>query len=889
MPEGGPQVSNARFEASGLEVDNGNPNDVWLYGDQGLAHSTDGGLTFRFRDLLSGVPVSSIDVTTLGAGQRVAAGRKDAAVAEYSLIGRPFEPIRVPGVVNSIASPPAPLDMFAAAHSQGVTMVIPECRKNFDISPPDGANLFSLSAASSVGTPLVGRTEGFIYTRPIGGDEMLAWYNECIGTVPDVLIPAVLPPLLPPDEQPGLLEPQNKKIVLERGESKTVDYRFELPPFPNPLDVHFLIDVSDSMSEEINGIRAAMADIVTDMNEAGIDVWFGVGQYRSYEDDPAYDRVRDVGPPDGGLVSALNELQALGGGDETQLAALLQVATGEGQNGPGLARIVPGLDSHWRPGSLRVIIHATDEVFSTGGSHPTFENVAGGLLADEIMQAGIAIQDAAAMLQDPLVDTPLDGLTRVARDSHAVAQGDGLDCDGDGNPEIPPGEELVCVVDPADSDEATVMGPAVINVLRSLVDVGGIQTAPSIEGSIERGDEVVSAITPRVILDLNFKERNEFEFSVTYKCPALKKQDRFPVDIVVSREAGPLGTARALVVCEVPTKPPTRDPRELLLVPALLPPLIPLGPAAPQPPEPPPNTRPNPQPQGQTQAQAQGAMATQEEKEPQLAFAAAAHEEAEAMLAGNKVTEEYAMSGYRDKRSGTRPTVPDDAGGRVPHLHVRLRKLGASARQDRASQALVSLENQERNMSETTTPEAHKPSPLTKAKRAYKNYRLRRRRANSSRRKSSGRGLTYILVIVLVGLFGAMWWSIDYTAPVSEGEEIDLTQLLALAEENRIQEATFDDWDDRLEGTFVVKPVIEQPEPKQEKAKDAKGEDAKGEDAKGEAGSQGEDGGGENENAPQNENEGDNANAAGASGAKDENSKKDDAKAEEAKEKPSRR
>ena len=142
-------------------------------------------------------------------------------------------------------------------------------------------------------------------------------------------------------------------------------------------------------------------------------------------------------------------------------------------------------------------------------------------------------------------------------------------------------------------------------------------------------------------------------------------------------------------------------------------------------------------------------------------------------------------------------------------------------------------------MSESTAPpvpvaDSH-ASLLKRAKRAWKHYKLRRRRANTSKKKTTGRGLFFGLIVLLLALFATLWVAIDYTSPKSEGrQEITLDQFFALVQEKRISVAEFKDFDDRLEGTFVTEPVVE--EPKDDKGKDEgkKGEDAKGENAKAE-------------------------------------------------------
>ena len=146
-------------------------------------------------------------------------------------------------------------------------------------------------------------------------------------------------------------------------------------------------------------------------------------------------------------------------------------------------------------------------------------------------------------------------------------------------------------------------------------------------------------------------------------------------------------------------------------------------------------------------------------------------------------------------------------------------------------------------MSETPTGTEPKPTaaeaPKPKKKpsdfqKRYEAWRLKRRRARNTRKKTTGRGLTIVLTLVLIGLFAAFAASLNYLTPRSEGQELTIGELTALAEEKRIDTSVFKDEDNRLVGTFNA-PVPEEPEEEPKKGEDSKGgKDAKGEQARGE-------------------------------------------------------
>ena len=115
---------------------------------------------------------------------------------------------------------------------------------------------------------------------------------------------------------------------------------------------------------------------------------------------------------------------------------------------------------------------------------------------------------------------------------------------------------------------------------------------------------------------------------------------------------------------------------------------------------------------------------------------------------------------------------------------------------------------------------------LGDAKQRFEEWRLRRRRRRSSKKKNTGRTTTFILLAVVVALFGAFAASLNYLTPKSEGQEISIDELSALADEERIATATFRDEDNRLVGTFIAPPPVEE-EPK---AKDKGGKAGAGND-----------------------------------------------------------
>jgi cell division protease FtsH len=113
-----------------------------------------------------------------------------------------------------------------------------------------------------------------------------------------------------------------------------------------------------------------------------------------------------------------------------------------------------------------------------------------------------------------------------------------------------------------------------------------------------------------------------------------------------------------------------------------------------------------------------------------------------------------------------------------------------------------------------------------KARRSLKHYRLRRRRANATRKKATGRKVTLLLSVILIGLFASFFLTQDYVHTIdTEGENIRLDQLIALAKEKRVVSSEFRDQDHQIVGLFSTEPIVEEEEPKKPKNDDAKGKD----------------------------------------------------------------
>lgn len=642
---------------NGIEVDPLDADEVWLYGDKGFDRA--GNTPPVPSDAARPAAISYLDAWRAGGrpARIVAATANEARVYRSSDGGRLFVDAFLPGVAQSLVTMSPLQEVYAT--STGVWLTT-SGRKPLNLSPSDRRPILDLYLTDGAGTELWGRSETTIERKVFSGpsntkfdvcekaEEAGLVVPGCPSAELDIDVPCVETSA---PAEPALM-PSDVQLTLMPGESKTVHYDFDLQAEGQPLDVFFLIDVSGSMQDAIDGTGRAMNEIVTQLTSKGIDVRFGIGEYRSYDMPPAYRRVLDITNDCGAVEEALESLIASGGGEETQLEALYQVARGESR--PGVNVVVPaGQNANFRPDATRIIIHTTDEPISEGPPNPSYEEVEEALTSVRAKQVGVAIEDSfGGNTGNPLQDRdpPSEGLKRIAEDSDALAPEGGIDCNGDGQIDIPEDEPVVCKISPLRARDASMMAPAVVSMLESQI------VPPAVCWEVPLDSPVVQEGPTGCVDDIGDPE--QMGFDVTYSCPELHSRKRFRISMTAAVDGASDDVSRASILCKVPPKP---EPPEELPAPFLALPVIPFLPPPPAPPEipPVPNPNPNPQPnpQAQGQAQAQAAAAHQEQHQPQLAYVYAQHQHAQAVAqesAGGKETE-YAMSSYSRDSDGVPP------------------------------------------------------------------------------------------------------------------------------------------------------------------------------------------------------------------------------------------
>ncbi len=597
--------SQGEFPSSGLAVDPLDSESLWFWGAIGLHHSTDGGRSRALENRLA-PPISMFDVHHVpGKPARLMAYqgetqdfvRSDDGGSSWYPEGTPL------GSAIDVTHAPATGQMVMSVHDALFRFVEPSYW--VEITPPgiEEIDLLDLKADATRTPSVFGNA----------GDYLLRYRGLSF----EVRLPDVgVDPLPPIDTSGASLTPPKKRLEMKPGSKRSVPYRLTLPEHPTGLDVFFLVDVSDSMDSTINGLREGMNEIVEELGKSKIDVQFGLGSFKDYPipgygdpraGDYPYRLDRAVGPADASFTEALESLQSSGGGDlpESQLTAVYQAATGAGD--PGF--VPEGQGAGWRQNALSVIVHMTDEAFNNSPAHPSppMEQVGDVLANKGIKHIGLAVWGQ-------------NGNTRALRDLTALSDLAGsdapapVDCDGDGSPDIAPGEPLVCDVRNETRVGVLNLAPAIIATVRAVT-----REVP-VELEATGGGDILESVSPRIYPRIDTIESAGLDFDVTFNCPRLEKRTTEQVTLQAKVLDVPVASAEVDVVCRaVPAalRPKRKEekPRPALVPPPLVPAaaFVAVPPAPPAPiPEPVPGQQPN--------AQAQGAMAEQEQEQTQLAF-----------------------------------------------------------------------------------------------------------------------------------------------------------------------------------------------------------------------------------------------------------------------------
>jgi hypothetical protein len=161
-----------------------------------------------------------------------------------------------------------------------------------------------------------------------------------------------LPPLKVPEE-PIAVDPTVNDLVLKEGDTFDEVVTVTVPKDTTvpKVDVYFLADTTGSMDSIIAAVKAGADAILGALDALGVDMAFGVGNYKDFPHDPVHNPYafqHQLNPTTivGDVTTAINAWGASGGrdGSEGQLFALDQLAQ------------APGGTIGWRADSKRIIV-----------------------------------------------------------------------------------------------------------------------------------------------------------------------------------------------------------------------------------------------------------------------------------------------------------------------------------------------------------------------------------------------------------------------------------------------------------------------------------------------------------------------------------------------------
>lgn len=444
-----------------------------------------------------------------------------------------------------------------------------------DVSPVKGALAPLQMGVSTKGNILLGKAGGYLYRFDLyPGSRFVAPPPPPRGTGDPNHVELPVSRLHGPK-----LTVSTTEVTVAPGAAKPTKVDLGVPPDPTPLDVYFLVDTTGSMQAAIDGLKKGLRKIANDLAEKTHGTTcFGVGDVDDYyETNPvgAYTRVMPITCPEDDphyldkTEAALNGLNSYGGGSteaEAQTLALDQAATGAGQT--TVPTVLPGQSAGWQHDN-RVIVLVTDALFNQGNGYPTISQAAADLHAyGDIKVVGVQVIDNADQV------AAYADLKEIADQTDTIAPKAGVDCDGDGVPEIREKQPMVCqdFWDASGGGTPLNLAPAIISLLLAVPDLGTLAVTPA------DTHHVVGRIDGKTSDQFNLKFESHLKFTIDLTCGAAQDGQDLLLPLVGSKRAEAVVANQVLVRCRAAVVPPPPPPH---------PPDPPPPPRPPQPPPPP--------------------------------------------------------------------------------------------------------------------------------------------------------------------------------------------------------------------------------------------------------------------------------------------------------------
>jgi hypothetical protein len=194
------------------------------------------------------------------------------------------------------------------------------------------------------------------------------------------------------------IQPVTNVLILNLGETfdETITVTIPKNAGTPKADVYFLADTTGSMESVLAAVQAGANNILTTLNGLGLDLMFGVGNYKDFPPASPSPFTHQLNPTNiaANITSAIGTWSATGGGDipEGQFLALNQLAQ------------PPGGSIGWRADAKRIIVWFGD----APGHEPICTAISG--LGSAITEASITAKLVAEQMVVLAISTATPGL-----------------------------------------------------------------------------------------------------------------------------------------------------------------------------------------------------------------------------------------------------------------------------------------------------------------------------------------------------------------------------------------------------------------------------------------------------------------------------------------------
>jgi hypothetical protein len=195
------------------------------------------------------------------------------------------------------------------------------------------------------------------------------------------------------------IQPDTNTLTLNPGDTIDETITVTIPKHAGPAkaDVYFLADTTGSMGSILNAVQAGANNVLAALSGLGVDMAFGVGNYRDFAAGGSYAFQHQVSPTNvaATVTAAITAWSATGGGDipEGELFAFDSLA------------VPPGGTIGWRAGSKRIIVWFGD----APGHDPICTAVSGAPTITEATATAKLVAQGITVLAISTANPGLDG------------------------------------------------------------------------------------------------------------------------------------------------------------------------------------------------------------------------------------------------------------------------------------------------------------------------------------------------------------------------------------------------------------------------------------------------------------------------------------------------